>query len=360
MKNFNKLLLSIAMLVTLFGCSSSENESKAKETDKVEESADASGDVTDAEEIEIGEAAEAVELVKEEDKVEIYERPIMVSVNNLPLAVKVQTGLAPAYLIYEVPVEGGLTRLLACFQGEYPELIGTCRSARHYMLDYVLDNDAIFCHFGWSKYAIKRIQELNINNLEGNSYDNAAYFRQNPEGLASEHTAYAYFDTLLEYIKTEKNYDMTTYRARPLKYSDTEVDVSGYPDSIPATDLGFNYTSCSTQYQYNEEEQRYYRYANGNAHVDYFTKEHYSFKNVILVELGGGYTMCDDGKNIDLKNLGDGYGYYITNGYAVPIWWEKYSPYEQMKFYLNGEELQINEGNTFIQLHLKQNTYYIN
>lgn len=354
MKHIINYLLLCSLLITLFGCASSTKEVPVKEvTEKVEEKVEETTE-------EVEETEEPVVEKAEEDKVEIYERPIMVSVNNLPLAVKVQTGLAPAYLIYEVPVEGGLTRLLACFQGEYPELIGTCRSARHYMLDYVLDNDAIFCHFGWSKYAIKRIQELNINNLEGNSYDNAAYFRQNPEGLASEHTAYAYFDTLLEYIKEKKDYDMTTYRARPLKYSDTEVDLSKYPDAVTATDMGFNYTSCSTQYIYDKDEQRYYRYANGKAHVDYFTKEHYSFKNVILVELANGYTMCDDGKNINLNNLGDGYGYYITNGYAIPIWWEKYSPYEQMKFYYNGEELKINEGNTFIQLHLKENTFYIN
>ncbi|MCF0109789.1 MAG: DUF3048 domain-containing protein [Erysipelotrichaceae bacterium] len=338
MKKLSLGLMALVLLIS--GCAS-----PATQTTEPEEAPDE--ELT--EEVAEEELPEQVEFEGEK----IYDRPIMVSINNLPSAVKVQTGLGPAYLIYEVPVEGGLTRLLACFKdGNYPDLIGTCRSARHYMLDYVLDNDAIFIHFGWSKYAIKRMLELYISNVEGNSIDNAPFFRQNPEGLATEHTAYAHFQDLVDYVRDVKKYDMTTPRKIPLNYSDEEIDLSQYKDAIKAEKLDIHYAATTTQYEYDPESQMYYRYANHNPHVDYYTKEHYNFKNILIVDLDG-YDMMDDGKNIGLHNLGDGYGWYVVNGYAIPIWWEKYSPYEQLKFYANGEELLINEGNTFIQLHLK-------
>ena len=52
-----------------------------------------------------------------------------------------------------------------------------------------------------------------------------------------------------------------------------------------------------------------------------------------------------------LENIGSGEGYFITNGYAVPITWEKKSRDAQTVYkYKNGEEIVVNDGNTFIQI----------
>ena len=74
-------------------------------------------------------------------------RPYAVVINNFPKATKVQSGLNEAYMIYEFPIEGGITRSLALFKDKKDVKIGTVRSARHNYLDYVLENDAIFVHF---------------------------------------------------------------------------------------------------------------------------------------------------------------------------------------------------------------------
>ena len=53
-----------------------------------------------------------------------------------------------------------------------------------------------------------------------------------------------------------------------------------------------------------------------------------------------------------LENIGSGSGYYITNGYAVPIQWVKDSRSSQTIYkYLDCSEIQVNDGNTYIQLH---------
>ena len=91
---------------------------------------------------------------------------------------------------------------------------------------------------------------------------------------------------------------------------------------------------------------------NGAASTDYVTKEQYTFKNIITYQVSN-YTL-NDGENKgrqDINNVGSGSGYYITDGYAIPIKWEKTSRSAQTKYTLeNGEELKVNDGNTFIQI----------
>ena len=62
-------------------------------------------------------------------------------------------GLQDAYITYEILAEGGITRLMALFKDKDTAKIGSVRSARPYYLDYALENDAIYVHYGWSDQA---------------------------------------------------------------------------------------------------------------------------------------------------------------------------------------------------------------
>ena len=62
-------------------------------------------------------------------------------------------------------------------------------------------------------------------------------------------------------------------------------------------------------------------------------------------------TSMDSEDRQDLKTVGTGTGYYITNGYALPINWSKASRTSKTKYILDdGVELKINDGNTFVQI----------
>ena len=66
----------------------------------------------------------------EEKKVQIFngnDRPIAVMIDNHNLAWP-QAGLNKAYLVYEIVVEGGETRLMALFKGVDVDKIGPVRS----------------------------------------------------------------------------------------------------------------------------------------------------------------------------------------------------------------------------------------
>ena len=105
-----------------------------------------------------------VKIVNEASKT----RPYAVMINNVDGARKLQSGLQDAYIIYEMMVEGGITRYLALFMDKDVDRIGSIRSARHYYLDYALENDAIYVHHGYSPQAKDDWSKLGVDRIEVN------------------------------------------------------------------------------------------------------------------------------------------------------------------------------------------------
>jgi hypothetical protein len=70
-----------------------------------------------------------------------------------------QAGVTAASLVYEAPVEGGITRLLAVFAADAEaKSIGPVRSARPYFLDWAAELDSVYVHVGGSPEALDRIK----------------------------------------------------------------------------------------------------------------------------------------------------------------------------------------------------------
>ncbi len=275
-------------------------------------------------------------------------RPYAVVVNNSTAAVKVQTGLQDAYMVYEIPVEGGLTRLLAFYKDIEDLKIGTIRSARHNFLDYAFEQDAIFVCYGWSHYAEDDMKSTGIN-YENGVVHSAPFWRENPENLASEHTAYTSISRIKDFA-LKRNFSSTTDKGLILSYDPSDIDLKISEGSVIANKVFIpSNGSSNTTYQYDEERKVYQRFVNGSANIDYETKEQYTTKNIIVQKINT--KMASDNYYWDLETVGSGNGYYITNGYAVPIRWSKNSRTEKTIYtYLDGREVTLSDGNTFIQL----------
>lgn len=276
-------------------------------------------------------------------------RPVAVMINNLSTARPVQSGVMDAYIVYEIIVEGGITRYMAVYKDKDTAKIGTVRSSRDYYLDYALENDAIYVHFGWSPQAQELIGKLGVNNING-LYDNA-FWRDNPMNLAYEHTAYTSMDKIMKVAKN-KGYRLTSEKDLLLNYSVDEVSIENEESSLKADNVSIRYSNAvTTSYKYNPTDKLYYRSVNGSAQKDYVTKKQYTAKNIIISYVDNGNISNDDKGRQELNNIGTGKGYYITDGYSIPITWTKTSRNEQTVYKkLNGEEITVNDGNTFIQI----------
>ena len=297
---------------------------------------------------------EKKEEVKEVKKLQILDldsnsRPYAVMINNISTVWGYQCGLNEAYLVYEIIVEGGYTRLMAIFKDKNLDRIGSVRSSRHYFLDYALENDAVYVHFGWSPQAESDMSTLGVNNINFMSYD--GYTRDYSLGLATEHTAFTSTDKInsgIEYYKYRNTSD-----SKPLlDYSVDEIDLSSYDGNTIANNVNIVYSnSRSTSFIYDTESKMYKRFQNGLEHKDYVTGEQYTVKNIITYKVNN-YTISGDGKGRQtIDNIGSGDGYYITNGYAVPITWEKTGRSSKTIYkYMDGTVLKVNDGNTHIEI----------
>lgn len=279
-------------------------------------------------------------------------RPIAVMINNHNQARPYHSGLQDAYLVYEAIVEGGITRMMALFKDQTTARIGSVRSSRHYYLDYALENDAIYVHFGWSPQAERDIKNLGVNNING-LYDNA-FWRDYNLPVNYEHKAVTNIENITNIIN-QKGY-RKEYQSKKVKeelllnYSIDEVNISTNEDSMVANQISIPYSYYMTSsYTYDSVNQYYLRYANGVEHKDYITGLQYHFKNIIIMKVEN-YSIDSYGRQ-NLNNIGSGTGYFITNGYARPITWEKASRSDKTVYkYLDGEEIIVNDGNTFIQI----------
>ncbi len=277
-------------------------------------------------------------------------RPIAVMVNNLTTARKYHMGLQDAYLVYEIIAEGGISRFMAVYKDANVENIGSIRSSRAYFLDYALENDAIYVHWGGSPGALEDIPKLGIDNIDGRYYENK-YFVRKKLNIAYEHTGYSNTQMLNEGID-KLGYRKTTSKGLLLNYTAEENDLSKIEGAKVANNVEIPYSNyVTTSYKYDAENKVYKRYVNDEPHVDYATKKQYTVKNIITYKVYND-TISDDKKGRqELQNIGKGDGYFISEGYAVPITWEKKARSSQTVYrYLNGEEIVVNDGNTFIQI----------
>ena len=326
-----KVLLILVALILITGCAKTEEKPKSEEKNQ---SSVAEKEIT---------------IIDEKSN----SRPYGVVINNYPSAVKVQTGLNEAYMIYEIPIEGGMTRSLAFYKDKENVKIGTVRSARHNYIDYILENDAIFVHFGWSHEAESQIINMGIENIDGNYMDPKPFWRENPEGLATEHTVYTNMSEIIKYNNSTKKYRTTTDKEILLNYTSKDIDLSTKENSKVANTISIPYSySYNVKFKYNNETKKYDRYVNGNSHKDYFTGKQFDSKNIIVVLIDWGvlnkYADAAGNNYLDLQNIGTGNGYYITNGYAIPITWVKESRKSQTKYLHDGKEIEVSDGNTYI------------
>lgn len=285
----------------------------------------------------------------EEKEAEIFkgnDRPIAVMIDNHQDAWP-QAGLQKAYMVYEIIVEGGETRLMALFKGQNIDEIGPVRSARHYFIDYVMENNAIYTHFGQSPQAQSDLKKFRIDDINGIAEDGTTFWRT--KAKYAPHNAMTSTEKLLQSAKNKK-YKTTSTEESILKYVTDEVN---FEEGQEANSVTIPHSNLQTvKYVYNAENKVYERYARNKKQTDLNTKQGITVKNIIITFCEN-YTLTDkENKGRQgLKNIGTFDGYYITNGKAIKIKCEK-TARDQKTVYkdLNGNIIEVNDGNTFVNI----------
>lgn len=268
-----------------------------------------------------------------------------------------------ADLLYECPVEGGITRSMAVFKDwESLDRIGNVRSSRDYFVYWALEWDAIYVHFGGPYYIDGIIEQDSTNNITGCTYGaggkhglyETAFFRATDR--SAPQNAYASAEGInnaIDKFGYSKTYRSDYYEPDHFKFasSDAPNTLEQYSDAVSAKeiDLSKAYPITKTAFSYSDEDGMYYRSMYGKPDTDAANgNQQLKFKNVFVqftyheVRDQKGYLafQCHDTTRD---------GYYFTNGKAIHVTWEKSTDYEPTKYYDDaGKEVEVNTGKTMI------------
>lgn len=293
-----------------------------------------------------GKVLEEEQIEKEipKSKYDGTERTIAVSIDNVGDAIP-QTSLNKAMLVYEMYVEGGLTRFLAVYKNEEIDTIGPVRSARPCFVDYALENDSIFVHYGGSQRAKDDIKKLGIQDVDG--LVSSAFWRTKEK--KAPHNALISTKNIWNEAD-KKNYRKTTTERNVLNYSIEEVNIEDETATVANT-INIPYKTSKVKFVYNPETKLYERYVGDALRKDWLTGEALTTKNIIITFANNYTTSEDNSGRQEIENIGNLDGYYITNGKAIKIKCKKSARAERTVYNdLAGNEIKVNDGNTYIQI----------
>ncbi|WP_298024770.1 DUF3048 domain-containing protein [uncultured Dysosmobacter sp.] len=278
-------------------------------------------------------------------------RPVAVMFNNLKAA-QPQLGVSQADIIYEVPAEGGITRMLGVYQTlEGVGTLGSIRSARSYYLELALGHDALYVHAGGSPGAYRDIPAWGVDNMDGvNGGSDAKIFWRDQERRKTmdyEHTLVTSGEKIQEYLNA--GHFRTEHRDG---YTYTQ---SFAEDGTPAGGAGAEHVTLKFSnyktgtFDYDAATGKYLVGQYGKEYVDGNSGEQVGVTNVLVLETAISLIPGDAAGRLNVKLTGSGKGTYFCGGRAVPIQWSKADRNSQFVYKLeNGTPLTLGQGTSYV------------
>lgn len=267
-------------------------------------------------------------------------RPIAVMIDNEYNA-RPQSGLLDAEIVYEIPVEGNITRYMAIYHHNHTDKIGPVRSARPYFIDKALELNAVYVHCGGSPQALNDLVTLKVNTLN-DLKGSPCFWRSKDRKMP--HNLYTSTNLMREVMESNKSNNKTA--PEYFKFNEEFLDMEGKKTSFISFNYGKNYT---VGYEYSEKDKLYYRTINGIRLKDKESEKEVSTTNIIVEKTTA--KVLDDVGRLEVKNIGKGRGYYLSGGKLVEIEWSKSSRSAKTEYKdLKGNQILMNKGNTWIQV----------
>ena len=265
-------------------------------------------------------------------------RPVTgVMIENSPEA-RPQSGLADAGVVFEAIAEGGITRFLALYQEDQPDLIGPVRSLRPYYLDWARGFNSSVAHVGGSEEALRLARSVEgFRDLD--QFSNGAYFFRSKDRFAP-HNVYTR-TSLLDLASAKKNFgesEFVSIARRKPKPAETPT----------ATTVTIDYSSplFKASYVYDKPTNTYKRSQANKPHVDRETNKQLYADSVVVMKIN--WSVQPDGHSVYGTTQG-GEVLIFQDGLVTKGSWSKASRSDQVKFTDGaGVELKLIPGRTWI------------
>lgn len=249
------------------------------------------------------------------DEENITQRPASVMINNHPAA-RPQSGLTKADIVYEVLAEGNITRFLAVFQSDIPDIIGPVRSARPYFIDLSKGYNALYIAHGYSPDALAKLTNGEVDSLNGMEYDGTLFWRA--DHRKAPHNSYISKENILEGA-ISKQYEVAE-EVKPFEFLDEEEVQKLEGELVNKFVIKYdNSQTWQATYEYNQTQKIYNRYSNNEQTVDLESKDPVELSNIFVVEMD--HNIIDDygRRGIDLTSGGK--AILLQNGLMQEVEW---------------------------------------
>ena len=289
-------------------------------------------------------------------------RPVAVMINNRSDS-RPTRGLSQADVLYEIMVEGGITRFMALFPNANFSEIGPVRSGRDQFFRLIRPYQALYLFVGRSEITQQYIDDTGYGELAVNGMKVSFAYRdpvREAQGWTTDATAYTSGEKIQSYIQSN-NIDMSRELSSPIF---DFVDYRESPRALggeSATSVNIVHSSSyRTAFDYDAASGKYLTslYAPKSGYtpmVDEATGGRMAFENVIVLFTditqypypGGNPHGNPDYKKVDY-DFG-GLGYYISNGRIEKIRWTKGpTDYPLMLQDEAGNSLKVNCGKSYV------------
>lgn len=275
--------------------------------------------------------------------------------NRRPIAVMLATdketrplsGISQADIVIEMPViTGSITRMVAVFGCETPEDIGSVRSARHDFIPLVMGLDAIYAHWGGSHFALEKLDNGIMDNLDAmvNPYD--SFYRKS--GIPMPHDGFTSMERLLNAAKKLKYSLENKFVGYPhLKKIDSKL---ASPNTGGRLSIGYG-GEVKVSYSYNKEENMYRRYRNNIKETDK-NNGNQAMVSVVITMRAESYMIEPPNYN-EVKVEGEGEVKIYQNGEEIKGYWKKTGTYSDSKLTFldgNGKEIELAPGKIWLEI----------
>ncbi|MEK7539914.1 MAG: DUF3048 domain-containing protein [Patescibacteria group bacterium] len=274
--------------------------------------------------------------------------PVCLMVENAAFdGVRPQSGLSQASVVYEVIVEGGITRLLAVYGGEAVTKIGPVRSARDTYIEFVSEMDCLYGYAGGSFTAAQATQSLALKTLNALSSDGRFFWRD--KNIFAPHNLFTSSDLITLALRDkqldtrEPSYETWTFRDQPEE---------GSPEARQATliTLDFSTPAYQVRWEYKEEAGYYERYNGGVLHTDKENGQALTTRNIIVQMVPPGEYIEGKGR-INFSVTGEGKVLVFRSGEVVEGTWKKADRVSRTQFFdAAGQPIELNRGNTWVEI----------
>ena len=315
------------------------------------------------------------------------QRITAVMVNNITVA-RPQRGLSKAQMLFEIKVEGGITRFMPVFN-DYNDIeeIGPVRSGRDQFFQLILPWQALYIHEGESVFMTEYAKNYEyglLNNTDAaNGYRD--YNRVNWQGLtygnglALEHTMYTSGENIAKYIENNdvdmnRTYNSTFFNFVDYRDENPVRDLTNSPDSGYSDKYGpvvqdgeyvaithsasyktrFLYDNATTTYKM---QQYYSTDGSWRDTIDEEYDEQLAFTNLVILYTDFEAYPGDSHDIQDVEYGNGGIGYYCYGGKIEKIYWQKGTPLEALRLYYltedgqcSDEQLPVNIGKSYVTI----------